>query len=85
MGLTQDKLIYTLPAELWQWFFHGQRNGHILNGAWAECRATQGCDPSAGPGAGMVGGIESPTKRFEPFRPKSDKSREREGRALALK
>jgi hypothetical protein len=40
---------------------------------------TQGCDPSAGPGAGMVGGVESPAKRFEPFRPKSDKSREREG------
>jgi hypothetical protein len=30
MGLTQDKLIYTLPAGVWQWIFYSRNKS-----AWA--------------------------------------------------
>ena len=53
---------------------------------WAEDMATQGCDRSADPAAGRQGGGKPPWLRelLNPFWRERDKSREREGRALAL-
>ena len=45
----------------------------ITDLTWAEDKATQGCDPSAEPAAGMAG-RRQPPQREQPFWRKSGKS-----------
>src|SRR5579863_9214346 len=57
----QDNSSYTLPERVRAIFFTIQRSRAVYtNKTWAEGTATQGCDRSADPAAGMAGRRKPP-------------------------
>src|SRR5713101_6803098 len=81
--LSRDKSSYTLSRAVGANFFRDPGRRVCTSDTWAEDTATQGCDQSADPGAGMRGRRTPPL--MDSFWRESDKSRVREGSALAVK
>src|SRR6266851_9392054 len=70
--LSWDKSSYTLSRAVGANFFRDPGRRVYTSDTWAEDTATQGCDRSADPGAGMAGRRRPPL--IHPFWRESEKS-----------
>ena len=80
--LSQDKSIYNPLMAIWQSFFAIQPEEVYTGEAWTEGMATRGRDQSADPSPEWRAAQAAPHGKA--ILAESDKSREREGRALAV-